>query len=290
MAYALVLHGGAGAKASLDYSVQRQHLGDLIARGREMLITGETAMETVVVMVQAMEASGLYVAGKGSAPNQAGVVELDASLMDGATRRAGAVAAIRNCAHPIAVAQAVLMHGSEVMLAGEGANGFAAEIGADMVTDPQSYYVDHVNHRSAERGAEHGTVGAVALDEAGNLAAATSTGGPFHKRPGRIGDSPLIGAGTWADDRVAVSCTGSGENFIRAAAAHDVSARMRHGGDALDAAVAATLDEIKRLGGDGGIIAVDHTGNIAMPYNSKGMKRAAVSSDMAPVVRVFEPE
>lgn len=290
MAYALVVHGGAGAQPSLDYTAQRRHLGDLIARGQAMLMAGENALETVVAMVEAMEVSGLYVAGKGSSPNRDGVVELDASLMDGATRRAGAVAAIRHCVHPIAVARSVLDQGRQVMLAGDGANSFAAEIGADRVADPEAYYVDHLNHRPPEPGAAHGTVGAVALDERGALAAATSTGGTFDKRPGRIGDTPLIGAGTWADDRVAVSCTGTGEFFIRAAAAHAVSARMRHGGESLSDAVAATLDDIKSLGGDGGIIAVDQAGFIAMPYNSQGMKRAAVSNTMAPVVRVFEPE
>ena len=130
----------------------------------------------------------------------------------------------------------------------------------------------------------------MALDLEGGLAAATSTGGTFNKRPGRVGDTPLIGAGTWADDRVAVSCTGSGEYFIRAGAAHDVAARMRYGAAALPEAVTATLADVARLGGAGGIIAVDSAGNIAMPFNSQGMKRAAVSDGLAPVVRVFEPE
>ena len=290
MTYALVLHGGAGAHPALDYSLQSRHLADLIAQGQAMLTAGMSALETVAEMVQAMEASGLYVAGKGSAPNRDGVIELDASIMDGATRRAGAIAAIRNCVHPVAVARRVLEAGEQVMLAGEGAGSFAAEIGAEMVADPKSYYVDHANHRIDEADSRHGTVGAVALDMTGNLAAATSTGGPFNKRPGRVGDTPLIGAGTWADDRVAVSCTGMGETFIRAGAAHDVSARMRYGDQALGAAAAATLDEIKRLGGDGGIIAVDSEGNLAMPYNSQGMKRAAVSHGMAPLVRIFEPD
>ena len=290
MIYALVLHGGAGAQPALDYGGQRQHLADLIARGRDMLTAGTSAIETVGVMVQAMEASGLYVAGKGSAPNRDGVIELDASIMDGPTRRAGAVAALRNTVHPIAVARRVLEGGEQVMLAGEGACSFAEEIGAERVADPETYYVDHANHRPSEPNPRHGTVGAVALDMTGNLAAATSTGGPFNKRPGRVGDTPLIGAGTWADDRVAVSCTGMGENFIRAGAAHDVSARMRYGDQTLGAAAAATLDEIKRLGGDGGIIAVDNEGNLAMPYNSQGMKRAAVSDGIAPLVRIFEPD
>ena len=291
MKYPLVIHGGAGARPSINYAEQRPHLADLIARGQEMLAAGGSALDTVDTMVQAMEVSGLYVAGKGSAPNKDGVVELDASIMDGAARRSGAIAAIRNCVHPIVVARRVMDDGEQVMLAGQGACSFATEIAAEMVADPDRYYTDHVNHRPTdEPGVQHGTVGAVALDQAGNLAAATSTGGTFDKRPGRVGDTPLIGAGTWADELVAVSCTGAGEYFIRAGAAHDVSARMRYGGNSLEEAVAATLADIKSLGGDGGIIAVDQAGTIAMPYNSKGMKRAAVSNSMAPVVRIFEPE
>ena len=290
MPYALILHGGAGARPALDYTGQVRHLTALIAAGRDRLAAGGAALDTVCAMVEAMEVSGLYVAGKGSAPNTDGVVELDASVMNGADRRAGAVAAVRGVVHPVAAARHVLEDGRHVMLAGEGAASFARDAGMAMVDDPAAYYVEHEAHGSGAAAASHGTVGAVALDLAGGLAAATSTGGTFNKLPGRVGDTPLIGAGTWADDRVAVSCTGSGEYFIRVAAAHDVAARMRYGAAALPEAVAATLAEIARLGGAGGVIAVDRDGNIAMPYNSQGMKRAAVSDRLAPVVRVFEPE
>ncbi len=288
--YALIVHGGAGADPALDYREQEAHLRDLISQGQDRLLSDESALDTVVALVKDMESCGLYVAGKGSAPNREGAVELDASVMEGASQKAGAVAAIQNALHPVEAARRVLADGRNVMLAGAGAGAFARESGLDFVEDPQAYYVDHVKHGSKNADAGHGTVGAVALDLSGNLAAATSTGGTFHKMAGRVGDTPVIGAGTWADDTVAVSCTGLGEFFIRAGTAHDISARMRYGGASLREAAAAALAEVKRLGGNGGLIAVDRLGNIAMPYNSKGMKRAAASHQAAPVVRIFEPE
>ncbi len=290
MTYALIIHGGAGAEPELDYREQEAHLGELIASGQAWLQSGQSALDTVVSLVKLLEASGLYVAGKGSGPNSEGDVELDASVMEGAGQKAGAVAAIRNVLHPVEAARQVMDAGRHVMLAGAGAGSFARAKGLAFVDDPESYYCDHVKHRAKNADSAHGTVGAVALDRSGKLAAATSTGGTFGKDAGRIGDTPLIGAGTWADDTVAVSCTGLGESFILAGAAHDVSARMRYGNASLREATAATLAEIKRLGGDGGLIAVDRTGQIAMPYNSKGMKRAAVSDRVAPTVRVFEPD
>lgn len=289
MTYALVLHGGAGARPGTDYTKQRADLTRLVEAGRDMLITGQSALDVVTWAVESLEASGLYVAGKGSAPNSLGEFELDASLMDGSARRAGAVAAIEGVVSPIRAARAVLEDGRHVMLAGAGARLAAAAAGLEEVTDPQVYYSEHVSHGSAED-ANHGTVGAVALDVHGGLAAGTSTGGTFHKLAGRVGDTPIIGSGTWADDTVAVSSTGLGEAFIRAAAAYDVSARIRYAGATLDQATREVLDEVKRYDGDGGLIAVDAQGNISMPYNSDGMKRAAVSSKMASVVRVFEPE
>jgi L-asparaginase/beta-aspartyl-peptidase (threonine type) len=183
----------------------------------------------------------------------------------------------------------VLDDGRHVMLAGTGAQLAAKAAGLAEVGDPQEYYSEHVLHGSSED-ANHGTVGAVALDINGELAAGTSTGGTFNKLVGRVGDTPIIGSGTWADESVAVSCTGLGEAFMRTNAAYDVSARMRYSQTELDQACLQVLDEVKRFDGDGGLIAIDAKGNIAMPYNSDGMKRAAVSSGMEPVVRVFEPE
>ncbi|MGO1117577.1 isoaspartyl peptidase/L-asparaginase family protein [Rhodovibrionaceae bacterium A322] len=290
MPYALVIHGGAGAQPSIDYREQRAHLTDLITKGRDLLQAGSSALDVVTEMVAEMEACGLYVAGKGSAPNTAGAVELDASIMTGQDQRAGAVAAVQGILHPIKAARQVMEDGRHVMLAGQGATDFALAQGAERVSDPSSYYSEHTKHGSGTDSRAHGTVGAVALDLTGNLAAATSTGGTFNKRPGRVGDTPLIGSGTWADDLVAVSCTGVGEAFIRAAAAHNLSARLRYAEAPLSQASRAVLDDVAKCDGNGGLIAVDHRGNISMPYNSKGMKRAAVSSSLPVTVRVFEPE
>ncbi len=290
MTYALVIHGGAGPRPDIDYAEQRRHMAGLIASGGAMLASGDSALDTVAAMVAELETSGLYVAGKGSAPNSDGVVELDASIMDGANKRAGAVAAIRNIVNPVHAARSVMDDGRHVMLAADGARVFALAHGAEDVADPDNYYSSHGGHGSGEAKAGHGTVGAVALDNQDRLAAATSTGGTFGKRSGRVGDTPLIGAGTWADDLVAVSCTGIGEAFIRTSAAHDVAARMRYGNTTLDEAAQAVLQEVRQCDGDGGVIAIDRTGRIAMPFNSQGMKRAAISSSMPAVVRVFEPE
>ncbi len=261
----------------------------LIGEGQKMLLGGRAALGVVAEMVAELESSGLYVAGKGSAPNSGGGFELDASIMDGRTRRAGAVAAISGIVHPVYAARAALEDGVHVMYAGGGAYEMARAAGLEEVVDPETYYSEHVAHGSADA-KNHGTVGAVALDLGGGLAGATSTGGTFNKITGRVGDTPLIGAGTWADEVVAVSGTGVGEAFIRSAAAHDVSARMRYGGRSVEQASREVLGEVLRNDGDGGLIALDASGRITMPYNSEGMKRAAVSSDMAPVVRVFEPE
>lgn len=289
MTYALVIHGGAGARPGTDYSKQEQDMLRLIIAGQEMLVKGRAALDVVAWVIEQLEASGLYVAGKGSAPHSLGGFELDASIMQGPDRRAGAVAAIEGIISPIQAAKAVLVDGRHVMLAGVGAQIAAKAAGLTEVGDPQEYYSEHVSHGSKED-ANHGTVGAVALALNGELAAGTSTGGTFNKLVGRVGDTPIIGSGTWADEMVAVSCTGLGEAFMRANAAYDVSARMRYANADLAQACGQVLGEVKRFGGDGGLIAIDAKGNICMPFNSEGMKRAAVSSSMDPVVRVFEPE
>ncbi|MCO4825533.1 MAG: isoaspartyl peptidase/L-asparaginase [Amylibacter sp.] len=289
MTYALVLHGGAGARPGTDYTKQKAHLDGLITAGQAKLIDGQSALDVVTWAIEELESSGLYVAGKGSAPHSLGGFELDASLMHGPNRRAGAVAAIEGIQSPIRAAQVVLNDGRHVMLAGAGAQHAAKSAGLAQINDPEAYYTEHVSHGSADS-ANHGTVGAVALDIRGELAAGTSTGGTFGKLVGRVGDTPIIGAGTWADDTVAVSCTGLGEAFIRTATAYDVSARMRYAGTPLKQATLQVLDEVAKFDGDGGLIAIDAQGNISMPYNSDGMKRAAVSDTMPPVVRVFEPE
>lgn len=277
--YCLALHGGAGAVAGRDYAVTERHMRELASDCDTRLAEGQAALDVVEYAVYALETCGLYVAGRGSAPNTAGHVELDASIMDGNTRRAGAVAALRDFVSPVKVARGVMERTPHVMLAGTGALEFGRKHGFDEVADPGSYYVLPVGVKAEDiEDIAHGTVGAVARDKSGGLAAATSTGGTFGKLHGRIGDTPMIGPGTWADDDIAVSCTGTGEHIIRAGGAAAIAFRYRSGVP-LPVAVEEMLDEVKRLGGDAGVIALTRDGEIAMPYNSEGMKRASVSND-----------
>lgn len=286
----MAIHGGAGALTGRDYSRETAHLRSLIEAGRARLLAGASALVTVVETVAALEASGLYVAGRGASPNTAGVYELDAAVMDGRTRRAGAVAALRGFASPIHAALAVMEKTPHVILAGEGAAAFAADQGLERIDDPAAWFT-HVGWGGAKRAAlETGTVGCVARDALGDLAAATSTGGVFCKLAGRVGDSPVPGAGVWADERVAVSCTGAGEMFLRAAVAVQVSHRMAFAGEsAADAARAALADALS-LGGDGGLIAASAEGEIAMLFTSQGMKRAALFADGTIMAEVFADE
>ena len=287
MTWALVLHGGAGAIAERLYQREEEHMGALLDEGAALLARGESALDVVTVMAEALEACGLHVAGRGAAPNADGVVELDASLMDGATRRAGAVAALRGFASPVRAARAVMEHTSHILLVGAGAVQFAETQNLVRVENPSAYYTPAESGLPGLHDANMGTIGAVALDRSGQLAAATSTGGLHGKMPGRVGDTPIIGAGCWADERAAVSCTGFGEYFMRVNAAADVSARIAYAGQTLAEAATGVIDDVRKLGGAGGLIAVDARGNVATPFASQGMKRAWATSNGIREVKSF---
>lgn len=276
--WSLALHGGAGPITARDPAAAERHMGETLDQGARALAQGARAVDVVQRMVAALELSGFHVAGRGASPNQLGQWELDAAIMEGDTRRAGAVAALRGFKSPVTAARCVLDHSPHVLLVGKGASRFLRPHGLERVWSPNRYYTPAVS-RPVQRGElAHGTVGAVALDTEGCLAAATSTGGLLNKTPGRVGDTPILGAGTWADERVAVSCTGQGEFFQRAVVASDVSARVRYGRQSLDAAARAALEDVRLLGGDGGLIAIDKLGTVCLPFLSEGMKRAVATS------------
>lgn len=291
--YAIAIHGGAGdlprqALSEGRAARYRDGLAAALDRGYEVLEQGGSSLDAVTVAVRALEDDPLFNAGRGASLTREGVAELDAALMEGLTLRAGAVAAVRHVKNPIELARRVMDKSRHVLLVGAGAEEFALEEGLVLV--PNAYF------RTPERQAEldalrsgrpaselipstQGTVGAVALDAAGNLAAATSTGGMSNKRPGRVGDSPIIGAGTYARNGVcAVSATGHGEYFMRIVAAHHVCSAVEHRGLTLQDALRDTLGRLRDLGGSGGLIAVDGAGEIAIDFNTAGMFRACRDS------------
>ena len=281
----IALHGGAGviSRGALSAAQSRRAraaLGEAARTGHAILTSGGSSLDAVVAAVVVLEDSPLFNAGRGAVYSAEATHELDAAVMDGATLRAGGVTCVRRIRNPVRAARAVMEHSPHVLLAAAGAERFARRRGLAMV--PPEYFGTRrrlLALRSTRRSAaeEHGTVGAVALDSSGNLAAATSTGGLTGKLAGRVGDTPLVGAGTYADNLTcAISCTGPGELFIRSVLAHDVAARMRYRGETLARAAARALVQVARLGGAGGLVAVDRRGNLALPFNSQGMYRAAI--------------
>lgn len=276
--YALVVHGGAGADpAQMDaeeVAGVRQRIEAVLREGLARLKEGRPSLEVVEQAVRSLEDDPWFNAGRGAALNSDGDAELDASIMNGADLRCGAVAGVRRCKNPITLARWVMEKTPHVLLVGPGADRFGEEMGLDIVDN--EYFVTERARRALRR--KQGTVGCVALDLQGHLAAATSTGGLTNKRPGRVGDSPVIGAGTYADDRsCAVSCTGVGEEFIRRHVASQISARMRYTGVPLPEAVRQTFAD--GLPDDvGGVIALNRQGEWVLHFNTPGMSRGAADS------------
>lgn len=302
---AIAIHGGAGTieRAVLGDVVEaaiRKDLADALDAGHAVLAGGGDALDAVTAVVVHLEDSPHFNAGKGAVFTWDGRNELDASIMSGHDGRAGAVAGLSRVKNPIRLARAVMEQSVHVMMVGAGAEAFAREVGIEFV-DP-SYFRTEARWQqylqakaAAERQAAlprasyFGTVGAVALDRKGRLAAATSTGGMVLKRYGRVGDAPIIGAGTWADEECAVSATGWGEYFIRLNVAHDICARVRYGEvDLAQAADTVVMQRVPALGGNGGVIALDARGNVRMPFDTAGMYRAAIDGEGKRVVAIFK--
>jgi beta-aspartyl-peptidase (threonine type) len=304
MSWKLVIHGGSGsmrrgALAPALEEAARAGLGAALEGGAAILGSGGSALDAVEAAARVLEDDPCFNAGRGSVLAYDGHVELDAAIMDGRTRDAGAVAGLRSTRAPISAARAVMERSPHVLMSYEGADDFACEAGLDQV--PNRWFVTPERRRQLDellaRGSEafdadikYGTIGAVAVDSQGHVAAATSTGGLTAKRWGRIGDSPLIGAGTYADDRAAaVSATGLGEIFIRAAAAHELCARVRIGGAELQNALDGVLEEVRALGGNGGLIAVAPSGDAAWGFTTPGMYRG-LAGPCGQMVRIYDDE
>lgn len=322
--FGLVVHGGAGVIRREELAAEREaeyraKLTEARDAGYAVLERGGSALDAVVATITILEDSPLFNAGKGAVLNANGQCELDASIMDGRTLAAGAVAGVHRIKNPIVLARDVMERSPHVLLTGEGAEEFARGLGYAMM--PASYFETEFRRKQWEQiqaaekarekqppaagesgsgapasdgpttsgtGGKHGTVGCVALDRHGNLAAGTSTGGMTNKKFGRVGDSPIIGAGTYASNATcAVSATGWGEYFIRLGVAHDIAAQMEYRGVTVDEAARATIAKVGKLGGDGGVIAIDRAGNVAMPFNTAGMYRAMRLSGGEAGVEIF---
>ncbi len=306
----VVIHGGAGTILKKNMTPEKERAyGEIIARGLSegvaMLEGGASSTDVVEAIIVLLEDSPLFNAGKGSVFNHEGKHELDASIMEGASLKAGAVAGVTRIRNPIKLARLVMNRSAHVFLMGEGAEIFARSHGVEMVENSYFFTVrrwealEKAKKREAKAEKEaqqkqtpdekHGTVGVLALDSRANLAAGTSTGGMTNKRFGRVGDSPVIGAGTYADNRsCAVSATGHGEYFIRAAVAHDIAARVAYAGKTVQEAADAVIQEkLVAMGGTGGVIVLDAKGNVAMSFNTPGMYRGAMKSGGQPMVKIY---
>lgn len=313
----LALHGGAGdlAAGGEAQPLHRAELRRIAESGRHLLRDGASALDAVETMVQLLEECPLFNAGVGAVLNRDGLPELDAAIMNGSDRSCGAVTGVMRSKSPVRLARAVMEKSPHVLFMGAGADHLNRELGLEEVS-PEYFITEERFHQLKEAhrrgvivldhdaafaasdgafiapsadadGGAFGTVGAVARDAQGNLAAATSTGGLTNKHPGRVGDTPIVGAGTWADNRsAAVSCTGTGECFIRACFGHNVHARMSYSGWALARACEEGLAEVQQMGGRGGCIAIDHAGNLALPFNSRVMYRAWMGADGEILVKV----
>ncbi|MDZ7321668.1 beta-aspartyl-peptidase [Kosakonia sacchari] len=306
----IAIHGGAGAIGRAQMSPEKEQryvhvLSSIIETGQRMLESGVSALDVVTEAVRLLEECPLFNAGIGAVFTRDETHELDACVMDGNTLQAGAVAGVSRLRNPVLAARLVMEHSPHVFMIGEGAEKFAFSHGMEAVlpslfSTPERFaqlmdardaghtVLDH-GGAPLDESKKFGTVGAVALDKQGNLAAATSTGGMTNKLPGRVGDSPLPGAGCYANNaNVAVSCTGTGEVFIRALAAYDIAALMEYGGLSLqEASDAVVMEKLPALGGSGGLIAVDREGNVALPFNSEGMYRAWGYAGDAPSVGIY---
>ena len=307
---ALAVHGGAGTIERSKMTPEREReyragIENALRAGREILDPGGSSLDAVEAAVRVLEDDPHFNAGKGSVFTSAGTNEMDAAIMDGKTLSAGAVASVEHVRNPIVLARAVMEKSKHVMMVGSGAEEFAKRNGIELV-DAKYFFTQHrweeLQKKKAEQaGADgrkkfiisdadcHGTVGAVARDSQGNLAAATSTGGTANKLPGRVGDSPVIGAGIYANNATgAVSCTGDGEFFIRAAVAHQISALMELRAMSLSEAAEHALADAQKLGGTGGLIAVDKNGNVALPFNTSGMYRGYLGENGKFVIEIYK--
>ena len=303
---AIVVHGGAGGirKDSMTperEAAYREKLTEALEVGYKILTAGGSSLDAVEATIRVLEDSPLFNAGKGAVFTNLGRNEMDASIMDGKTLDAGAVASVTRIKNPITAARAVMTGSRHVLLVGAGAETFAREHGLEMADsayfwtqerwDELQRVKQEQESRSKQGAGDHGTVGCVALDKNGNIAAGTSTGGLTNKLWGRVGDSPVIGAGTYADNRTCgVSCTGVGEYFMRALLAYDLTARMRYFGVGLEEASDKVLETLTTMGGEGGFIALDRKGNIEMPFNTSGMYRGFIRGDGVPHVFLFRDE